>query len=83
MDLEDQVPVLVFDILEANIPEDTSVVDKNIDTAKGLDRGVDDFVTVFNRIVVGNSLAAGLLDLVDDYICGLEWSSGQLGSEEA
>lgn len=71
MNLEDQVPILVLDVLEADVSQDTSVVYEDIDTAKGLDCGVDDLVAVLYRVVVCDGLSAGLLYLIDDYIGGL------------
>lgn len=71
MDLEDQVPVLVLDVLEADVSQDTGVVDEDINATERLDRGVDDLVTVLYGVVVCDCLSAGLLYLVDDYIGGL------------
>ena len=52
MDANDQVPVLVLDVLEADVSEDTGVVDEDVDAAKGLDGGVDDALAVLYRVVV-------------------------------
>lgn len=71
MNLHDQVPVVVLHVLEADIPEDAGIVDQNVDSAKGLDGRVDDLFTIFDRIVVGNSLASSCLDLLDYYVCSL------------
>lgn len=71
VDLEDQVPVLVLDILEADVSQDTGVVDEHIDAAKCLDRGVDDLVAVLYGVIVCDGLPAGLLYLVDDDIGSL------------
>lgn len=72
VDLHDEVPVLVCEVLEANVTEDTGIVDEDIDAAKGLDGGVDDLVTILDAVVVGDGLAASGLDLVDDDISSLE-----------
>ena len=71
VDLEDEVPVLILHILEADIPQNTGIVDQDVDAAEGLDGGFDDLVAVLDRIVVGNGLAAGFLDLVDHNIGSL------------
>lgn len=68
------IPVLVGHVLEGHVSEDTSVVDENIDSAGGIDSGLNDAVTVLDGVVVGNSLAASGLDLVDNDICCLLWS---------
>jgi hypothetical protein len=72
--LEDQVPVLVLHVLEADVAQDASVVDEHIDASESLDGRLDDLVTVLDAVVVGNRLAAGGLDLVDDDIGGLHVS---------
>jgi hypothetical protein len=70
--LDDQVPVLVLEVLEGNVAQDAGVVDEDVDAAKGLDGGLDDALAVLDAVVVGDGLAAGLFDLVDDDISGLE-----------
>lgn len=71
MDLHDQVPVLILHVLQADIAEDAGVVEQDVNSAKGLDGRVNDAVTVLDAVVVGNSLAARGLDLVDDNIGSL------------
>jgi len=71
VDLEDQVPVRILHVLEADVPEDAGVVDEHIDASEALDGRVDDLLAVLDRVVVGHGLSAGGLDLVDDDIGGL------------
>jgi hypothetical protein len=71
VDLDDEIPVLVLHVLEADVAQDACIVDEDIDATEVLDRGVDDLLAEFDGIVVGNGLAASLLDLVDDDVCGL------------
>lgn len=71
VDLHDEVPVLVGHVLEANISENTSIVDDNINAAKGLDGRLDDLVAILDTVVVGSSLAASLLNLVDNNVGSL------------
>lgn len=71
MNGHDDVPVLVGHVLESHVSEDTSVVDEDIDSASSIDSGLNDAVTVLDGVVVGNSLAASGLDLVDNDICCL------------
>jgi hypothetical protein len=75
--LHDQIPVGILHVLEANVSEDSRIVDQDVDSAKGLDGCVDDLVAILDRVVVGNSLAAGCFDLVDDDVCGLSSRSEQ------
>jgi hypothetical protein len=71
VNLDDEVPVLVLHVLEADVAQNACIVDEDIDAAKVLDRGVDDLLAELDGIVVGDGLAASLLDLVDDDVCGL------------
>jgi hypothetical protein len=66
-----KIPVGILHVLEANIPENTGVVEQNIDTAEVLDGRLNDGLTVLDTVVVGNRLAAGGADLLNDDICGL------------
>ena len=75
MDLHDQVPILVLEVLEANVTQDTGVVDEDIDSAKCLDGSLYDGLAILDGIVVGDGLAASSLDLVDDDIGSLERST--------
>lgn len=75
MDLVDQVPILVLDVLEADVSQDTSVVEENINAAECLDGRLNDSLAVLNGVVVGDGLAARGLDLVDYYISGLARSA--------
>src|SRR5687767_2847625 len=69
--LDDEIPISIGDVLEANISEDTSIVDENIDTTKSLDCSIDDLVTKLDTVVVGNSFSTSLLDFINDDIRGL------------
>lgn len=70
--LHNEVPVLILHVLEADIPEDAGIVDEHVDPAKGLDRRLDDLVSILNRVVVRDGLAAGGCDFVDDSVGRLE-----------
>lgn len=71
MDRHDQVPVLLLHVLEADIPQDTGVVDQHIDAPKVVDGRLDDVLSIVDRVVVGDGLAACGADLVDDLVCSL------------
>lgn len=75
MHLHNQVPVLILHVLEANVTEDTSIVDKDVYPAKCLESGLNDGLSVLDTVVVGNGLAASLLDLLDNEIGILRGSS--------
>lgn len=78
MDLGDKVPVLILQVLEGDISEDTSVVDQHVDRAELLHRSLNDLVTELDRVVVGNGLTTGLPDLLNNDIGGLYRSAYQL-----
>jgi hypothetical protein len=67
----DQIPILILHVLEADITEDTSVVDENIDPAEVLDGSLNDGFTVLNAVIVGYCLAASRPDLLNYYISSL------------
>ena len=69
--LHHQVPVLIFHVLEADIAQNAGIVDEDINSAKGLDRSLDDLVAVLNRVVVRDGLAASRCDLLNNLVCGL------------
>jgi hypothetical protein len=72
VDLEDQVPILVLHVLEADVAQNTGIVDEDVDAAVGLDGRLDNLVAILYTVVVGDGLAASSLDLVDDDISGLK-----------
>lgn len=71
VDCGDQVPVGVLHVLEADVAENTGIVDQDIDAAEGVNGSLDDLVTKLDAVVVCNGLASSLLDLVDDDISSL------------
>jgi hypothetical protein len=71
VDLVDEVPVLLLHVLEADVAENASIVDEHIDAPKAVDGRLDDGLSILNRIVVGNGLAACSADRLDDFVCGL------------
>lgn len=66
---------MVFHIFEADVSENTSIVDQDIDAAVGLDGGLNDLIAIGDAVIVGDGLSASGFDLIDDYICGLEFRS--------
>lgn len=80
MNFVNQVPILVLHILKADISENSSVVDQDIDAAKGLDSGIYDLVAELNTVVVRNGLSASCFDLLDNDIGSLDGRINQIGS---
>jgi hypothetical protein len=74
MDAVDQIPVRLFHVLETDISQDTGVVDEDINTSECVDGRLDDGLSVLDRTVVGDGLAASGADLIDDLVCSLSWS---------
>lgn len=71
MNFVDQIPILILHVLEADITEDTGVVDENIDPAEVLDGCLNDGFTVLNAVVVGYRLATSRSNLLNYYISSL------------
>ena len=71
VNLVNKIPVLVLHVLKANIPENTSIVNEDIDPAKVLDSRVDNGFTVLDTVVVGSSLASGSFNFIDHDIGSL------------
>lgn len=65
VDVEDRVPQVVVHVCESLVAQNTGVVDQDINTAEGIDSGLDDILAIFAGCLVANSLAAHLLDLLD------------------
>lgn len=82
MNFVNQIPILILHILKADISKNSSVVDQDIDAAKGLDSGIYDLVAELNTIIVGNGLSTSCLDLLDNDIGSLDVKINQIGSEQ-
>jgi hypothetical protein len=67
----DEVPVRLLHVLEADITEDTGIVDEDIDAPEGINGRLDDVLAILDRVVVADRLAACSADLVDDLVCRL------------
>ena len=76
MDLEDQIPIRLLHVLEADIAQDAGVVDEDVDAAKSIDGSLDNGFAILDRVVVGDGLAACGADLVDNLVGGL-WRDRQ------
>lgn len=72
MNLDDQIPILILHILEANVPQDPRIIDQHIDPPEGLNGRLDDLLAILDAVIVGDGLAARGFDLVDDYIGRLD-----------
>ncbi len=72
MDLDSQIPILIFHVLEADIPQNAGIVDEHIDPSKRLDGSLDDVLPVLDAVVVCDRFAACGFDLINDYIGGLQ-----------
>lgn len=70
--LHDEIPILIFHVFKADVTQDSSVVDQDVDPAVSLDSRLNDLVSILDRVVVGRGLAAGGGDLVDNCVGGLQ-----------
>lgn len=71
VDFYDEVLVYIFYVFEVDIVEDIGVVDEDIDVVESFDSSFDDFVIIFDVVVVGNGFVIGGFDFVDDNIGSL------------
>lgn len=71
VNLVDKIPVLLLHVLEADIAQNAGIVDEHIDAPKVVNGRLDDGLSIFDRIVVGNGLAACSADRLNDFVCGL------------
>jgi len=71
VNLEDQVPVLILHVLEADITQDTGIVDQDMYASEALDCSLDDGLAILNTVVVCNSLSSCALDLLYHSVGGL------------
>jgi hypothetical protein len=71
VDVVDEVPIRLLHVLEADISQNTGIVDENINATKGINGRLDDGFSILDRIVVADRLAACGADLFDDFVCGL------------
>lgn len=72
MNLEDVIPVLGGHLLKRPVPENTSIVDKHINTTKVIDGGPNDLVAIRNTVIVGYSGASSSFDLSNYLVSGLD-----------
>lgn len=66
-----QIPILIFHVLEADIPQNTSIVDQHIYPSKVIDSSLNNSVAILDAVVVRNGLATFRLDFFDDDIGSL------------
>lgn len=69
--LDKEIPVLVLEVLEGYVSQNTRVIDEDVDPPEGLDGSLDDAFAVLDRVVVGDGLATCGFDLIDDDIGSL------------
>jgi hypothetical protein len=71
VDLHDKIPVDILHILEADVPEDTSVIDEDINATEIGDGGANDGLAILDAVVVRHGRSAGPPDLFNDDIGSL------------
>ena len=71
MDSIYQIPVCICHILEADVSQDTGIIDQNIDATECLYSCLNDLLSIFYAVVIRNGFSTGCLDFVDDNIGGL------------
>ena len=72
MNFNDQIPVVVGHILEADISQNAGIVEENIDSPELPNSGINDFFAVLHAVVICDCFASSCLDFINDYIGGLQ-----------
>ncbi len=72
MDLDNQVPVIVCHVLEADIPQDACVIEQYVYFPKLLDGRIDNAVTILDTVIIRNGFAACCSYFIYYHICGLQ-----------
>lgn len=75
MNAKNEVPIGIFHVLEADIPQDAGIVYEDVYPPKCIDSCVDDLVSIDDIIVIGYSVSAELLHLFHDLVGGLNLRS--------
>lgn len=65
MDGHDQVPISIRHVLHRDVPQDASVVDEDIDPPKLFNGGLNNFLAIFDAIVVCDGLSTSIGNLFD------------------
>ena len=71
MHLENQIPILIFHILKADISQYSRIVDQYVYPSKILDGCLNYRFAVLNAVVVGDGLSAFGFNFFNYCICGL------------
>lgn len=71
MYLHDKIPVLVRHVLEADVAENASIVDEDVNPAESLDGSLNDSIAILHAVVVCNGLSPCSFDFVDNDIGSL------------
>lgn len=85
MDFDNQIPILILHILEADVPQNPRIVDEHIDPSESLNGRLNNLLAILHAVVVRDRFAARGFDFVDDYIGRLDTdisttsTSGQVG----
>ncbi len=68
MDFDDQVPILIRHVFEADIPQNTGVVKEHIYPAKCLDSGVYYPIAILDAVIIRDSFASSSSYVIDNYV---------------
>ena len=70
MDIIDQVPVPLFHFMESLVAKNTRIINHYVNLPERIHSGLDNLVTIGDRIIVGYSFAATCFDFVNDDVGG-------------
>lgn len=82
MNLDNQIPVFILHVLEADVPQDARIVDQDVDSSEILDGCLNDVLAIDHIIVICNGFSTGGSNFLDNDIGGLEERDYKLAWEE-
>lgn len=74
MYFNDQIPIGICHILEADISQDSGIVQQYINSAEGVDCSFYDFLAILDAVVICYSFAASGTYFIDNYVGSLRFT---------
>lgn len=78
VDFDDQIPVFILHVLEADVPQDARIIDQYIDSSKVLYGCLNYALAIDHIVVVCHGFSAGSSNLIDNDISSLDESGHML-----
>lgn len=69
MNFHDEIPILIFHLLEGDISEDSCIIDEDIDSSEIIHCCFNNLISKLDRIIVGYSRASFRFNFLNNFIC--------------